>query len=63
MFHDSFNIGFSGFSYVDMIENAKSGDFCALKRIICHDKKAESEALQVKSYKLLFHISLDLHWK
>jgi len=49
----------SGFSYVDMIEDAKSGDFCALKRIICHDKKAETEALQAGACFILhvcFHV-------
>ena len=30
-----------------MIEDAKSGSFCALKRIVCHDEQAEKEALQV----------------
>ncbi|CAK8671985.1 serine/threonine-protein kinase 16-like [Clavelina lepadiformis] len=49
------NIGEGGFSYVDLIEDAKSGTFFALKRIICHDKKAENEALEEVEYCRMFH--------
>jgi len=49
------NIGEGGFSYVDLLEDLKSGSFYALKRIVCHDKKAESEALQEIEYCRLFN--------
>jgi len=39
-------IGEGAFSYVDLIEDLKDGTNFALKRIICHDKKSEQEALK-----------------
>nr|XP_002129344.2 serine/threonine-protein kinase 16-like [Ciona intestinalis] len=48
------NVGEGGFSYVDLLEEAKSGQFVALKRIVCHDKKAENEALQEAEYCRMF---------
>ncbi|XP_032416252.1 serine/threonine-protein kinase 16 [Xiphophorus hellerii] len=33
-----------GFSYVDLVEGAKDGQFYALKRILCHDRQARQEA-------------------
>ncbi|XP_039262505.2 serine/threonine-protein kinase 16-like [Styela clava] len=49
------NIGEGGFSYVDLIEGKKDGQFYALKRIICHDKKARDEALEEAEYCRQFH--------
>nr|CAB3266648.1 serine/threonine-protein kinase 16-like [Phallusia mammillata] len=40
------NIGEGGFSYIDLIEDLKSGGNFALKRIVCHDEKAKEDALQ-----------------
>uniref|UniRef100_H2YRJ0 non-specific serine/threonine protein kinase n=1 Tax=Ciona savignyi TaxID=51511 RepID=H2YRJ0_CIOSA len=44
------NLGEGGFSYVDLLEDSKSGQFVALKRIVCHDKKAELDGLQEAEY-------------
>lgn len=49
------NIGEGGFSYVDLVESKRDGQFYALKRIVCHDKKAQDEALEEVEYCRQFH--------
>ena len=38
-------LGEGAFSYVDLIQDCSTGKYFALKRIICHDKKAEDEGI------------------
>merc|ERR1712130_96622 len=39
-------LGEGAFSYVDLVERLKDGKQFALKRIICHDRKSEDEAIR-----------------
>lgn len=47
-------LGEGAFSYVDEIEDLRDGKLYALKRIICHDSKAEKEALEEAKSTLSF---------
>uniref|UniRef100_A0A3P9Q636 non-specific serine/threonine protein kinase n=1 Tax=Poecilia reticulata TaxID=8081 RepID=A0A3P9Q636_POERE len=45
-----------GFSYVDLVEGAKDGQFYALKRILCHDRQARQEAqTEVEMHQMFNH--------
>ncbi|KAI8516068.1 PREDICTED: serine/threonine-protein kinase 16-like [Branchiostoma belcheri] len=47
-------IGEGGYAYIDLIEDKKSGKFFALKRITCHSKEDETEALREAEYCRMF---------
>ena len=55
----NFSIVFRGFSYVDLIEDARSHKTFALKRIKCHSKEDENIAMQeVEIMRLFKHQNL-----
>ena len=50
------NIAEGGFSFVDLVKEEKTGNTCALKRILCHDDEAKHEALlEAKYYEMFKH--------
>lgn len=52
-------LGEGAFSYVDLIQDCSTGKYFALKRIICHDKKAEDEGItEAKIHEELKHQNL-----
>ena len=38
-------LGEGAFSYVDLVQDCTSGEYFALKRIICHDKKVSISSI------------------
>uniref|UniRef100_A0A8D0VKI0 non-specific serine/threonine protein kinase n=1 Tax=Sus scrofa TaxID=9823 RepID=A0A8D0VKI0_PIG len=48
-------LGEGGFSYVDLVEGLRDGQFYALKRILCHEQQDREEAQREADMHRLFH--------